>query len=74
MSASGHERTQHLENVVCYYREIEGGMHKMAKNKKKSKLAKKMKKLNKKMMKLQKKMKKPGEKNTKVDRSDVSLI
>ena len=53
----------------------------MDKKKNKSKLAKKMKKLNKKMMKLQKKttklqkrMKNAGEKGTKVDRSDVSLI
>jgi hypothetical protein len=53
----------------------------MGKKKKKSKLAKKMKKLNKKMMKLQKKttklqkkMKKAGERGTKVDRSDVSLV
>jgi outer membrane murein-binding lipoprotein Lpp len=48
---------------------------------KKSKIAKKMKKLNKKMMrlqmktaKLQKTMKNAGEKGTKVDRSDASII
>ena len=53
----------------------------MGKKKKKSKLAKKMKNLNKKMMKLQKKttklqkkMKKAGERGTKVDKSDVSLV
>jgi uncharacterized protein YlxW (UPF0749 family) len=56
-------------------------MHKMGKKRDKSKIAKKMKKLNKKMMKLQKKatklqkkMKNAGEKGTKVDRSDVSII
>ncbi len=48
---------------------------------KKSEIAKKMKKLNKKMMrlqkktaKLQKKMKNAGDKGTKVDRSDASII
>ena len=53
----------------------------MGKKRDKSKIAKKMKKLNKKMMKLQKKamklqkkMKNAGEKGTKVDRSDVSII
>ena len=53
----------------------------MGKNKNKSKIARKTKKLRKKMMrlqkkmtKLQKKMKKSGDRNTKVDRSDVSLV
>ncbi len=46
----------------------------MGKKKDRSKIAKKVKKLNKKMMKLQKKMRKSGGKNTKVDRSDVSLV
>ena len=48
---------------------------------KKSKIAKKMKKLNKKMMRLQKKtaklqnkMKNAGEKGTKVDKSDATII
>jgi hypothetical protein len=47
---------------------------------KKSKIAEKMKKLNKKMMrlqksaKLQKKMKNVGDKGTKVDRSDATII